>query len=154
VDHAQIGHEWLSRNKFQRAVRYLVAFHEQPENCYQALAESSKMHVLASMISSTDDYEINRLAHLVYCANILTKELGLGYSGNPLLDQVPWIDQPTTQLIFESRQKEEVTLEEFKEFFMVTCRELPDLPFTQLAHAQQAKERTWEKHQREEKGKK
>jgi serine/threonine protein kinase len=154
VDHAQIGQEWLSRHKFQRTVRYLVAFHEQPENCYQALMESSKIHVLTSMISQSDDYEINLLAHLIYCSNILAKELGLGYSGNPLLDQVPWIDQPMTQLIFESRQKEEVTLEEFRDFFMGTCKELPDLPFTQLAHADQAKQRVWEKRQREEKEKK
>jgi serine/threonine protein kinase len=154
VDHAQIGQEWLSRHKFQRTVRYLVAFHEHPENCYQALMESSKMNMLASMIAPAKDDEINLLTHLVYCANVLAKELGLGYSGNPLLDQVPWIDQPTTQLIFESRQKEDLTLEEFRDFFMVTCKELPDLPFTQLAHAEQAKQRTWEKHQRDEKGKK
>ncbi|MCE0497813.1 MAG: protein kinase [Methylacidiphilales bacterium] len=154
VDHAQIGQEWLSRHKFQRTVRYVVAFHEQPENCYQALTQSSKINMLASMISSTKDDEINLLAHLIYCANILARELGLGYSGNPLLDQAPWIDQPTTQLLFESRQKEDVTLEEFKEFFMVTCKELPDLPFTQLAHADEAKQRTWEKRQRQEKEKK
>jgi serine/threonine protein kinase len=154
IDHCKLGQEWLSRHKFQRIVRYLVAFHEQPENCYQALMESSKMNRLASMISSTKDDQINLLTHLIYCANVLAKELGLGYSGNPFLDQVPWIEQPTTQLIFESRVKEDVTLEEFRDFFMVTCRDLPDLPFAQLAHAEEAKNRLWEKHQAEEKAKK
>jgi len=149
VDHAQLGQEWLHRNKFHRTVRYLVAYHEQPENCYQALMESSKMNLLTSMISKNRDDEINVLAHLIYCADTLAKELGLGYSGNPLLDQVPWIEQPTTQLIFDARSKEEVTIEEFEHFFMVTCRDLPDLPFTQLAHASEGRMRLHEKTQRE-----
>ena len=67
---------------------------------------------------------------------------------------MPWIEQPTTQLIFEARGKEEVTIEEFEEFFMGTCKDLPDLPFTQLAHASEALNRTWEKNQRENKEKK
>jgi hypothetical protein len=115
--------------------------------------ESSKMHRLASMISSTKDDEINLLTHLIYCANTLAKELGLGYSGNPQLDQIPWIEQPMTQLIFESRVKEDVTIEEFEDFFTVTCKDLPDLPFAQLAHASEAKLRVFEKHQSKERAK-
>ena len=154
VDHAQLGQEWLNRHKFQRSVRYLVAYHEHPEHCYQALMESSKMNLLASMMSSSKDDEINLMTHVIACANTLAKELGLGYSGNPQLDQVPWIEQPTTQLIFESRAKEEVTIEEFEAFFMGTCRQLPDLPFTTLAHANEAKLRQFEKAQRENKDQK
>jgi serine/threonine protein kinase len=154
IDHAKLGMEWLNRHKFQRAVRYLVLYHEEPENCYQALMESSKLNLLKSMMSSTKDDEINLLTHVIYCANTLAKELGLGYSGNPLLDQVPWIEQPTTQLLFEARSKEELTIEEFEDFFMVTCRELPDLPFTQLAHADQAEARFRERAQRENNKKK
>jgi serine/threonine protein kinase len=156
VDHAQLGQEWLARHKFHKTVRYLVAFHEDPENCYQALAESSKMNPISSLITPSRDDEINLLTHLIYCANTLAKELGLGYSGNPQLDQRPWIEQPTTQLIFEARaeEKESMTLKEFESFFMGTCKELPDLPFTTLAHASEAKLRTWEKAQRENKDKK
>ena len=154
VDHTQIGQEWLNRHKFQRTVRYVTAFHEDPENCSEALAKSGKMNLLSSMISGNKDDEINLLAHLIFCANTLAKELGLGYSGNPRLDQVAWIDQPTTQLLFESRGKEEVTLEEFKDFFMGTCQGLPDLPFATLAHASEARQRNWEKQQREAKEKK
>jgi hypothetical protein len=154
VDHAQLGQEWLNRHKFQRTVRYTTAYHEEPENCTEALAKSGKMNLISSMISGNKDDEINLLTHLIYCANTLAKELGLGYSGNPRLDQAAWIDQPTTQLIFDSRSKEEVTLEEFGEFFMETCKGLPDLPFTQLAHASEAKQRNWEKSQREAKAKK
>ncbi len=153
VDHAQIGQEWLDRQKFQRPVRYVTAFHEDPESCSEALTKSSKLKLLGSIISNKDD-EINLLTHLISCANTLAKELGLGYSGNPRLDQIPWIEQPTTQLLFESRTKEEVTIEEFGEFFLETCRNLPDLPFTQLAHASEAKQRRWEKAQKEEKKKK
>jgi hypothetical protein len=120
----------------------------------QALSKSGKMAFVASMIAGSKDDEINLLTHLIYCANTLAKELGLGYSGNPQLDQTPWIEQPTTQLIFESRSKEEVTIEDFEEFFMVTCKGLPDLPFAALAHASEAKQRHWEKTQREAKGKK
>ena len=94
------------------------------------------------MISANKDDEINLLTHLIYCANTLAKELGLGYSGNPRLDQAAWIDQPTTQLIFDSRSKEDVTREDFAEFFMETCKGLPDLPFTQLAHASEANNAT------------
>jgi serine/threonine protein kinase len=141
VDHARIGQEWLSRHKFQRTVQYAVAFHEEPENCRQGLTQSGKMNLLVSMISSGKEDEINLLTHLINCADTLAKELGLGYSGNPMLDQAPWIDQPTTQLIFESRLREELTIEEFSHFFMETCSGLPDLPFAQLAHASEAKER-------------
>ena len=150
VDHAHLGQEWLHRNKFNRSLRYLVAFHEDPENCFQVLVESSRKNLIASMISSSKDEQIDLLAHLIACANTLAKELGLGYSGNPFLDQTPWIEQPTTKMIFESRTKE-VTLEEFREFFLDTCRGLPDLPFTQLAHASEARQRSFEKRQREEK---
>jgi serine/threonine protein kinase len=154
VDHAQLGQEWLNRHRFQRTVRYVTAYHEDPENCSEALMKSSKLNLLSSMISSNKDDEINLLTHLTFCADTLAKELGLGYSGNPRLDQVPWLEQPTTQLIFDSRQKEDVTLEEFGEFFLETCKGLPDLPFTQLAHASEARQRTWEKTQRENKDKK
>jgi serine/threonine protein kinase len=152
VDHAQLGQEWLHRNKFNRTLRYVVAFHEHPDSCFEALKNSTSKNLLSSMISSTKDEEIDLLTHLIACANTLAKELGLGYSGNPQLDQLPWLEQPTTQLIFEARSKEDVTLEEFGEFFLDTCAGLPDLPFTQLAHSDQARQRTWEKERREKKG--
>jgi len=152
VDHAQIGQEWLNRHKFHRTVRYVTAYHEDPESCFEALAQSGKMAFVTAMIASSKDEEITLLTHLIYCANVLAKELGLGYSGNPRLEQTPWIDQPTTQLIFEARSKE-VTAEEMNEFFMDTCSGLPDLPFTQLAHASEAKQRRWEQAQKEEKKK-
>jgi HD-like signal output (HDOD) protein len=155
VDHAQIGQEWMHRNKFHRTLRYLVAFHEEPESCYQVLMESSRKNLLTSMISSTSkDEEIDLLTHLVACANTLAKELGLGYSGNPKLDQTPWIEQPTTKLLFEARAKEDITLEEFSEFFLNTCRGLPDLPITQLAYAEEARMRLVEKARREQQEKK
>jgi serine/threonine protein kinase len=153
VDHAQIGQEWLNRNKFQRTVRYVTAYHEQPENCVDALSKSSKLNLISAMISSNKDDEINLLTHLIFCANILAKELGLGYSGNPRLEQTVWIEQPMTQVIFEARSKE-VALEDFNEFFMQTCSNLPDLPFTQLAHASEARQRRWERAQKEAKEKK
>jgi hypothetical protein len=83
----------------------------------------------------------------------LAKELGLGYSGNSRLEQTPWIEQQTTQMIFEARSKE-MELEDFQQFFMETCRGLPDLPFTQLAHASEARQRRWEQAQKAEKKKK
>ena len=52
VDHAQLGQEWLNRHKFQRTVRYATAYHEEPENCTEALAKSGKMNLISSMISS------------------------------------------------------------------------------------------------------
>jgi serine/threonine protein kinase len=150
VDHAQIGQEWMHRHKFHRSLRYLVAFHEYPENCYQVLVESSRKNLLTSMISSsTKDEEIDLLTHLVACANVLAKELGLGYSGNPRLDQTPWLEQPTTKLLFDARSKEDVTIEEFGDFFLKTCSNLPDLPFTQLAYASEAQQRLIEKERRE-----
>ena len=57
-------------------------------------------------------------------------------------------------MIFEARAKEDVLLEDFQDFFLETCRQLPDLPFTQLAHASEARQRNWERTQREAKGKK
>jgi hypothetical protein len=154
VDHAQLGQEWLNRHKFQRTVRYVTAYHEEPENCFEALSQSSKLNLISSMMSSNKDDEINLLAHLIFCANVLAKELGLGYSGNPKLDQTPWLEQPTTQLVFDSRANQELSHEDFAEFFNETCRGLPDLPIAQLAHASEARQRNWEKTQRESKEKK
>jgi len=154
VDHAQIGQEWLNRHRFDRTVRFVTAYHHNPEECVEALAKSGKMAFVTAMITSNRDEEINLLAYLISCANTLAKELGLGYSGNPRLDQVPWVQQPATQSLFESRQKEDVTLEDFEEFFMETCKSLPDLPFATLAHASEAKMRNWERSQKEAKGKK
>jgi serine/threonine protein kinase len=145
VDHAQLGQEWLHRHKFQPIVRYVTAFHEAPENCYGAISKSNK---LISMISSRDE-EISRLTYIIACANVLAKELGLGYSGNPVLDQTPWPDQPNTQTVVEGCTKEDVTVEGFSEFFLDTCRSLPDLPFTQLAHASEARQRAFEAQQKE-----
>ncbi len=151
VDHAQIGQEWLHRNKFGRSLRYLVAFHEEPESCYQLLMESSRKNLLS--FATSKDEEIDLLTHIVACANTLARELGLGYRRDPKLEQTPWIDQPTTKVIFDARTKE-VTREEFEEFFLTTCRGLPELPIIQLAHASEAKLRSWENAQREEKKKK
>ena len=152
VDHAQIGQEWLHRHKFQPMVRYVAAFHEDPSACLAALARSKKINLM-SMISSSQDEQINQLTHLIACANVLAKELGLGYSGNPVLDQTPWNGQPITEAVFECCTKDEVTKEGFDEFFMETCKQLPDLPFTQLALASEGRKRAWEAAQREEKNK-
>ncbi len=135
VDHGRLGQEWLNRNKFQRNIRFVTDYHEQPENCHLALRESTRLRLLQSMIASNREDEIKVLSHVIFCANILAKELGLGYSGNPQLDQMPWIDQPTTQSLFEARTHEDVTIGDFEHFFTVTCRDLPDLAFAQLAHA-------------------
>jgi serine/threonine protein kinase len=149
VDHAQIGQEWLHRHKFQPIVRYVTAFHEDPSACMTALSKSKKN--LMSMITSSQDDEINQLTHLIACANVLAKELGLGYSGNPVLDQTPWNAQPITEAVFECSSKDEVTREGFDEFFMETCKQLPDLPFTQLALASEGRKRAWEEQQKKDK---
>jgi serine/threonine protein kinase len=152
VDHAQIGQEWLHRHKFQPIVRYVTAFHEDPSGCLPALAKSKKINLM-SIVGGSQDDEINQLTHLIACSNVLAKELGLGYSGNPVLDQTPWNEQPITQAVFECCTKEDVTEEEFNEFFMETCKQLPDLPFTQLALASEGRKRAWEEAQKEEKKK-
>ncbi len=68
-----------------------------------------------------------------------------------MLDQTPWKDQEITQAVFEGNAKEDMTKEEFDEFFMETCKLLPDLPFTQLALASEGRQRAWEAAQKEEK---
>ena len=152
VDHAQIGQEWLHRHKFHNTVRYVCAFHEDPESCLPALARSKKLNLM-SIVGHSNDDEVNQLVHLVACANALTKELGLGYSGNPVLSPTPWQDQEITGALFEGCAKEDMTREEFDEFFVETCKQLPDLPFTQLALASEGRRRAWEESQKEEKQK-
>jgi serine/threonine protein kinase len=153
VDHAQIGQEWLHRHKFQPIVRYVTAFHEDPAACLMGIAKSKKLN-LRSIVGGSNDDEINQLTHLIACANVLAKELGLGYSGNPVLDQTPWNEQEITQQVFECCAKEDMTREEFDEFFMETCKQLPDLPLTQLALASEGRKRSWEAVQKEQKEKK
>ncbi len=151
VDHAQIGQEWLHRHKFQPIVRYVTAFHEDPSACLAALAKSKKINLLSLVSGSSGDDETNQLVHLIACANVLAKELGLGYSGNPVLEETPWNEQEMTLAVFEGNSKEDMSKEEFDGFFMETCKLLPDLPFTQLALASEGRQRAWDAAQKEEK---
>jgi hypothetical protein len=134
VDHAQIGFEWLRRNKFNKQICYLAAYHADPFNCYSALMASSSLRVF----SGVKEESLTILASVVSSANVIVKELGIGYSGNPLLDQTPWIEQQLTLDLFEARTKEDLTLEDLQAFFFETCRDLPDLPIMDLASAEQA----------------
>src|SRR5271170_7336194 len=54
VDHAKLGQEWLHRHKFDRMVRYVTAYHEEPENCSEALAKSGKIAFVTAMISGSN----------------------------------------------------------------------------------------------------
>lgn len=143
IDHSQLGYEWLRRNKFPKQFCYLAAYHASPYDCYPALAASSSLKVFTGV----NEAELTLLASVVSCANTIAKELGIGFSGNAVLDQTPWIDQQLTLDLYEARTKD-IDLEELESFFMETCRDLPDLPILDLASSAEAEQRRKEAFQR------
>ena len=55
------------------------------------------------------------------------KQIGIGYSGNCLLDSHPWEEMPSTRFMWEARGNKEYTYEEFTRDILVQFEAFPDL---------------------------
>jgi serine/threonine protein kinase len=105
MDHAEIGANWLMENDFPHALVEAVAQHEKP-------ARISRRALLP---------------HALVSANHLVKQIGIGYSGNPMLDPRPWEQLPSTKIIWEARGNREYAFDDFTRDILSQFESFPDL---------------------------
>ena len=88
IDHAEIGGIWMRKRDLPTPLVEAVEMHEAPERIHRRAT-------LSSALVST---------------NHLVKQIGIGYSGNSLLDPRPWQDLPATTAMFEGARQSRVRL--------------------------------------------
>lgn len=105
IDHAAVGAMWLKREGFPQGLVDAVGLHEIPERIsHRAI-----------------------LPHAVVCANHLVKQIGIGYSGNSMLDPRSWEDLPSTGVIWNARGNKEYAYNDFAHDMLGQFHSFPDL---------------------------
>jgi len=105
ITHAEIAANWLKENEFPQALIEAVGQHETPS-------------------------QINRralLAHALVSVNHLVKQIGIGYSGNCMLQPHPWEELPSTKIIWEARGNKDYAYEDFTRDILGQFEAFPDL---------------------------
>ena len=69
----------------------------------------------------------DRLSHALVSVNHLVKQIGIGYSGNSMLDPRPWEQLPSTTIIWEARGNKEYPFENFTGDILDQFESFPDL---------------------------
>ncbi len=105
MSHAEVGANWLKQNDFPPAMVEAVLRHETP-------ARVSRNTLLP---------------HALISANHLMKQIGVGYSGNALLDIHTWAESPSTQYMWEARGNQEYEYEDFANDILNQFEQFPDL---------------------------
>jgi hypothetical protein len=105
LDHATIGAEWLKQRGLPHPLVEAVALHEAPD----ALPRRAL------------------LGHALISANQLVKQIGIGYSGNPMLDPRPWEELPSTAILWEARGQKAYEFNDFARDILVQFESFPDL---------------------------
>ncbi len=105
MTHAEAGANWLKENDFPHGLVDAVAQHETP-------ARISRRALLP---------------HALVSINHLVKQIGIGYSGNPTLDQRPWEELPSTKIIWEARGNKDYLYEDFTRDILDQFESFPDL---------------------------
>jgi len=105
ITHAELGANWFRAQGLPGALVEAVELHETPDR-------------------------INRrslLAHALVSANHLVKQIGIGYSGNSLLDPRAWEELPSTGIIWEARWNKEYAFDDFAHDILEQFESFPDL---------------------------
>jgi len=105
IDHAELGALWLKQEGFSHILVDAVGQHEMPER-------------------------INRralLSHAVVSANHLVKQIGIGYSGNVMLDPLAWEELPSTGALWEARGNKDYDFDAFAHDILGQFESFPDL---------------------------
>jgi hypothetical protein len=105
INHADIAAIWLKQQDFPQPLIEAVGKHETPER-------------------------INRrtlLAHALVSANHLVKQMGIGYSGNSMLDPRPWEELPATGAMWEARGNKDYVFNDFARDILGQFEGFPDL---------------------------
>jgi hypothetical protein len=105
MNHAEVGANWFRSHDFPHALVEAVADHESP-----------------TRISSRAV-----LSHALVSTNHLVKQIGIGYSGNSMLDPRKWELLPSTRIIWEARGNKEYSFAEFTEGIPEQFQFFPDL---------------------------
>ena len=105
MTHAEVGANWLKGN-----------------DCPPQLVEAVLRHETPARISRR-----NILGHALVSANQLVRRIGIGYSGNAVLDARPWEEMPSTQYIWEARGNKEYEYEDFTQGILAQFESFPDL---------------------------
>jgi serine/threonine protein kinase len=105
ITHAEIAAEWLRD-------------YDMPGTLVEAIGK----HESGASVSKR-----NLLAHALISINHLTKQLGIGYSGNAVLDPHPWHEHPSTQVIWQARGNKEYEYEQFTTDILSQFESFPDL---------------------------
>jgi serine/threonine protein kinase len=105
INHAEIGANWLKETGFPHPLVEAVALHETPER----IARRSL------------------LAHSLVSVNHLVKQIGIGYSGNCLLDPRPWEQLPSTGAVWEARGNKDYVFDAFANDILEQFQNFPDL---------------------------
>ena len=105
ITHAEIAANWLRE-------------YDMPGTLVDAIAQ----HETGSAVSKR-----NTLTHSLISINHLVKQLGIGYSGNAVLDPHPWHEHPSTRIIWESRGNKDYEYEQFTADILSQFESFPDL---------------------------
>ncbi|MCE0483449.1 MAG: protein kinase [Methylacidiphilales bacterium] len=105
INHGEIGAKWLKEQGFPHVLVDAVAQHETPEKINRRLL----------------------LAHAVVSANHLVKQIGIGYSGNSMLDPRAWEELPSTGALWEARGNKQYVFDDFARDILSQFESFPDL---------------------------
>jgi putative nucleotidyltransferase with HDIG domain len=105
MNHAEVGANWLRENDFPQALVDAVARHENP-------ARISRRAVLSQSLVSV---------------NHLVRQIGIGYSGNAVLDHRPWEELPATKAMWDARGNKDYDYEDFTNDILSQFDSFPDL---------------------------
>jgi putative nucleotidyltransferase with HDIG domain len=105
INHAEVGANWLRENEFPNPLIEAIAQHEKP-----ALISRRAL-----------------LSHALVSTNHLIKQIGIGYSGNSMLEPHPWEELPSTQIMWEARGNKEYEYDDFTRDILDQFESFPDL---------------------------
>ena len=105
MNHAEVGANWFKSNEF-------------PHQLIEAVEE----HEMATRVSRRA-----LLTHALISANHLVKQIGIGYSGNSMLDPRPWEQLPSTRIIWEARGNRSYPFDDFTRDILGQFEFFPDL---------------------------
>lgn len=105
IDHAEVGSAWLKEQGIPPLLGDTIAQHETPERIHRRAL----------------------LAHALVSANQLVKQIGIGYSGNSMLEPQPWEELASTNILWEARGNKEYAYEDFTADILDQFQSFPDL---------------------------
>ena len=105
TNHAEMGSIWLKEQGLPPLLADTIALHETPDRMHRR----------------------SLLAHALVSANHLVKQIGIGYSGNYVLDERTWEELPSTTILWEARGTKEYAYEDFTADILDQFQNFPDL---------------------------